>query len=178
VLLYVKWASRRWGTGNLADDVGVRARAVDIGWGPGTLVACWTSQVVVSLLVLAIGLPQGSNTDGLFEDDGSWAVLAVIAVAAVVVAPVVEELLFRGLILRSFLSRFGKPMAVALQSVMFGVVHLTPAIGLGNVSLVLALSAVGAVLGGAAVLTRRLTASIIAHAILNGVALTIVFFTG
>ena len=36
---------------------------------------------------------------------------------------------------------------------------------------------VGAVLGTAALLTRRLTASMIAHGLLNAVALTIVFLT-
>lgn len=178
VVLYVVWASRRWGTGRLRDDVGLRARPTDLGWGPLTLVTCWAAQLAVGLLILALGLPVGSNTEGLFDDEGSWFLLAIIAVAAVVVAPVVEELLFRGLILRSFLSRMGAPAAVALQSVLFGVVHLTPGIGLGNVSLVLALSAVGAVLGGAALLTKRLAAPMIAHALLNAVALTIVFFTG
>jgi uncharacterized protein len=178
VLAYVWWASRRWGTGRLTDDLGLRARPADLGWGPLTLVACWAAQIAVGILILALGLPVGSNTEGLFDDEGSWVVLGIIAVAAVVVAPVVEELLFRGLILRAFLSRMAAPAAVALQALLFGVVHLTPGIGLGNVSLVLALSAVGAVLGGAALLTRRLAAPMIAHAILNAVALTLVFLTG
>jgi membrane protease YdiL (CAAX protease family) len=177
VVAYAWWASRTWGTGDLGDDIGLRVRVVDIGWGPVTLLACWASQILVGILIVALGLPQGSNTDGLFEDGGSWAVTVVIAVSVVVVAPIVEEMLFRGVILRAFLSRFPWPWAVVFQGLMFGVVHVTPGIGTGNVSLILALSGVGMVLGGAAVLTKRLAAGMIAHAIINAVALSVVFFT-
>jgi membrane protease YdiL (CAAX protease family) len=173
--LWAWWACRRWGTGRMADDLGFRARPADAGWGPLTLLACWAAQIVVAVLVLAIGLPQGSNTEDLLSDDVGWAVLAALAVAAVVAAPVVEEVLFRGLLLRSLRSRLPAPAAVAVQALLFGVVHLTPGIGLGNVSLVLALSAVGAVLGVSALWTRRLAAPIVAHALLNAVALTVTF---
>jgi len=176
VFLYVWWASRHWGTGKLGDDLGFRIRVVDIGWGPLTLLACWAALIGVGALTMALGLPQGSNTEGLFDEEGSWAVTVVIAISAVVVAPIVEELLFRGLILRSFLSKFAAPWAILFQALLFGSVHLTPGIGWGNVSLVLALSAVGAVLGTTAVLTRRLAPGMIAHAILNLVALTVAFF--
>jgi membrane protease YdiL (CAAX protease family) len=176
VAAYVWWASRTWGTGNLGDDVGLRVRVVDVGWGPVTLLSCWAAQILVGILIVLLGLPQGSNTEGLFEDDGSWAVTLVIAISAVVVAPIVEEMLFRGVILRAFMSRFAWPWAVVFQGLMFGTVHLQPGLGAGNVSLILALTAVGIVLGGAAVLTKRLAASMIAHAIINAVALSVVFF--
>jgi uncharacterized protein len=177
-VLYVRWAVRRWGTGSLADDLGFRFRPLDAGWGPLTLLGCWAAQITVAVIVLSLGLPQGSNTEGLFDDDGSRAVFLAFAVSAVLAAPLVEELLFRGLLLRSLLARLGTPLAVFVQAAMFGVVHLSPTLGLGNVSLVLALTAVGAVLGAVAIWTRRLAAPIIAHALLNGVALTIVWFTG
>ncbi len=44
----------------------------------------------------------------------------------VVVAPVTEELLFRGIILRGLLSRYGPVLAVGLSSLLFALVHLNP----------------------------------------------------
>jgi membrane protease YdiL (CAAX protease family) len=44
----------------------------------------------------------------------------------VVVAPVTEELIFRGLILKGFLQRFSVLKAAILSSILFGLVHLNP----------------------------------------------------
>ena len=46
------------------------------------------------------------------------------AVAVVVFAPVAEELLFRGLLLRGLLRRYGAPAAVLIGGVTFAAVHL------------------------------------------------------
>ena len=44
----------------------------------------------------------------------------------VIVAPMTEELMFRGLILRGFLRRFKVVGALVLSSILFGAVHLNP----------------------------------------------------
>lgn len=44
----------------------------------------------------------------------------------VVVAPVTEELLFRGIILRGFLGRFKPWMAIFLSAMLFAVMHMNP----------------------------------------------------
>ena len=44
----------------------------------------------------------------------------------VIVAPVTEEVMFRGLILRAFLQRFRGGVAFLLSSILFGLVHLNP----------------------------------------------------
>ena len=64
--------------------------------------------------------------------------------------------------------------AVALQAVLFGVAHVDPVRGSGNVGLALVLAAVGVGFGGATYLLRRLGPAIIAHAMFNGVVLAIV----
>ena len=75
-----------------------------------------------------------------------------MAITAGVLAPIFEELLFRGLLLRSLLRRMPAWAAVVVSSVAFGVVHfLDPAtipivpalIGLGIVSAVLAIRSGG-----------------------------------
>jgi len=47
-------------------------------------------------------------------------------VAMVIVAPFTEELLFRGLILRGFLARYGVVAAVLVSAVLFALVHVNP----------------------------------------------------
>jgi membrane protease YdiL (CAAX protease family) len=51
-----------------------------------------------------------------------WASVFVL----VMVAPLTEELLFRGLILRAFLQRFKPAAAFLLSSMLFGLLHLNP----------------------------------------------------
>ena len=78
------------------------------------------------------------------------------------------------MVLRGLLSRLPAVGAVAGQAVLFGAAHVDPVRGAGNVGLVMVLSGVGAVFGGAAYLLRRIGATVIAHAIFNGVVLLIV----
>jgi membrane protease YdiL (CAAX protease family) len=91
----------------------------------------------------------------------------------VVAAPIAEEIVFRGVVMRGLLSRRGPVMAVGLQGVLFGFAHFDPVRGSGNIGLILVLSSVGCVLGGAAFLFRRLAPTMIAHAILNGIAMAL-----
>jgi membrane protease YdiL (CAAX protease family) len=44
----------------------------------------------------------------------------------VVVAPVTEELIFRGILLRGFLRRYGLPKAALFSSLLFGLAHMNP----------------------------------------------------
>jgi phosphatidylglycerol---prolipoprotein diacylglyceryl transferase len=66
------------------------------------------------------------------SSDHLWASMFLL----MIVAPVTEELMFRGLILRGLLRRFSLPRAFLLSSMLFGAVHLNPwqfvsALGLG-----------------------------------------------
>lgn len=76
--------------------------------------------------------------------------------------------------MRGFLSRMRPTAAIALQGLLFGVAHVDPVRGTGNIGLALVLSGVGVALGSAAYFTHRLGPAVIAHAIFNGVVFTIV----
>jgi CAAX protease family protein len=173
-LLWCWHASHRWGTGHLRADVGFRARWVDAGWGPVTWGACLVAQVVVGVVVVVLKIPFTSNVKDVSELHADRGYVVSLLVLAVVAAPIAEEIVFRGVVLRGLLSRNGAAVAVGLQGVLFGLAHFDPVRGAGNIGLILVLSAVGCVLGGAAYLTRRITATMIAHAILNGVAMALV----
>jgi len=168
------YASRRWGTGHLSRDVGVRWRWSDTGWGPLTWISAVMCQVVVAAAVLAIGVPTSSNTEDVNELQADRTYVIALLVTAVIAAPFVEEMVFRGVVLRGFLSRMGAVLAIALQAVLFGAAHVDPVRGAGNLGLAAILSAVGAAFGTAAYLLRRIGPTIVAHAIFNAVVLTIV----
>ena len=168
-LYYVR---RRWGAGRF-DSVGWRFRWSDLAWGPITWVAAIGVQLVLAAVVLVFEIPLSSNVESISEADADRAYLVATAVAAVVAAPIVEELVFRGLVLRGLLSRFGAVLAIGLQGILFGIAHVDPARGIGNVGLAVILSGVGIALGTSAYLTRRLGSAVIAHAIFNGVVVAI-----
>ena len=90
-----------------------------------------------------VGLPVGTNTDAISDARDTPATLVVMALLAVVVAPVVEELLFRGLLLRSLRSRLRPWPAILVQGACFGAIHVQLGVGLENLTVIAALTAVG-----------------------------------
>ena len=172
-VLWGIYVRRRWGAGQLA-SLGWRFRWSDLGWGPLTWLAAIVSQSVLAAVVLIFDIPLSSNIEGAGDFDADRAYLIATLVAAVIAAPVVEEIVFRGLVLRGFLSRMGPVLAIGLQGILFGVAHVDPVRGIGNVGLALVLSGVGITFGAAAYFTHRLGPTVIAHAIFNAVVFTVV----
>lgn len=87
-----------------------------------------------------------------------WGSLA----ALVVVAPLTEEFLFRGLILRGFLNCYGARKAILASALLFGAFHLNPWQFLPAV-------VVGVLFGWWFAQTRSLVPGIAGHALFNGV---------
>lgn len=173
-VLWCLYVSRRWGTGRLSTDIGLRFRWTDLGWGPLIWISAVVCQVVVAAVVLAVDVPTSSNTEGIAEIDADRSYVIALLITAVVAAPIVEEMVFRGVVMRGLLARMGVVITIALQAVLFGLAHVDPVRGVGNIGLVLILSGVGVALGVAAFLLRRIGSVIIAHAIFNGVVLALV----
>lgn len=173
-LLWARYVSARWGTGSMFRDAGWTPRWSDLGWGPVAWLAAVGTQLVVGAAVLAFDVPVANNTDGIGELSADRTYIVSLVITAVVAAPIVEEIVFRGIVLRGLLTRWSPIGAIALQAVLFGAAHLDPVRGSGNIGLVLVLSGVGAALGGAAYLLRRIGPTIVAHAIFNGVVLALV----
>lgn len=93
---------------------------------------------------------------------GSWQGI----VLAVLIAPVVEEVLFRGLILRGLLGRWRPAAAILLSAALFSLMHL-------NLAQIPVTFVLGAVLGWVYVRTRSLGLCIAGHAINNAAAFLI-----
>jgi uncharacterized protein len=171
-LWWWRYAARRLGV-PARPSIGLAAQRADAGWGPVTWLCCIAAQLVVGLAVVGFNIPTARNTDTIREARDNSSYVVSIVILAVLVAPIVEELIFRGLVLRGLASVAHPAVAVAAQGVLFGAAHADPSYGTGNIGLVLVLSGVGAVLGGAAYLFRRLAPSMIAHAIINAIAVSI-----
>ncbi len=90
-------------------------------------------------------------------------------VLAIAIAPVVEELIFRGLFLPVFAKRVGMAPAVALSSILFASIHLHGASWIPLFILSIALSV-------AYIYTRSLTVPIVMHALFNLVSLGVLTY--
>ncbi len=176
MVAYCVWTAHRWGTGRVRDMLGFRFRYVDVGWGPVTWLATYGATIPTALIVTATRIPLKSNTEGLSRLNAERGVLIAMMIAAIIAAPFVEELLFRGVVLRGFLSVMPAWLALTTQAIVFGAAHFDPSRGMGNIGLIMVLSAAGGVFGVAAYQLRRLGPSIIAHAMMNTVAMLIAVF--
>jgi membrane protease YdiL (CAAX protease family) len=156
--------SRRKGLGSVIDDFGLRLWVGDL-W---VLPAGAGLGAVLGVLVQPLSnLAGGDEQDVVTElNEAGGAKLVVLAVGAGLFAPVVEELLFRGLLLRALLRRMPATPAVAVSSVVFALVHLVDP-SLGTVVALPALAAVGVVAGMLAVRSGALSRPIMLHAGFN-----------
>jgi membrane protease YdiL (CAAX protease family) len=174
VLTWCIVATRRVRDEPLHRRFGLEFRPVDLGWGPLVWIATFGVQIVVALIILATRIPVRSNLEGI--EEGAWNRTYVVStlLLAVVAAPIVEEIAFRAVLLRSLLSRCGPVLAIAVQAVLFGLAHIDPVRGVDNIGIAMVTGAIGASFGAAAYWLRRIPPTMIAHAIINGLALTLV----
>ena len=122
---------RRRGSGSIRDAYRVRFRVVDLVGLPIGVVGQF---VLVPLLYwpLTTLFPDAFDpakveeraTDLWNRADGWW-VLALIAVVAIG-APLVEEFVYRGVILQSLEGRLNDTVALVVSAAFFGAIHLQP----------------------------------------------------
>nr|WP_249404880.1 CPBP family intramembrane glutamic endopeptidase [Plantibacter sp. CFBP 8798] len=145
-------------------------RPIDLLWGAaaGLLLRI----IVSSLEVLSYGgLPAtaGNAVTLATADDVVYVIVTLLSV--VLIAPVIEESFFRGLVLPSIIGilRGGRWIAVVIGALLFAVLHLlavttvAQAIVVGVGTLLVGLGA-----GSLAVLTGRLGPAIVTHVVFNG----------
>jgi len=173
-LWWCRFVSRRWGTGNLGVDIGLTPRFADLGWGPVIWLGAIAAQLGVGAIVIALGIPLVGNTEGIDEISADRTYVMSLVITAVIAAPIVEEMVFRGVVMRGLRSRLPVVVVVIIQGVLFGTAHIDPVRGVGNIGLVVVLSGVGVAFGVAAALLGRIGPSIVAHAIFNGAVLLLV----
>lgn len=161
--------SRRYGTGDLRADFGWRRfTAADLGWGALAGIGAVVAQGLVGL---AFARPDDdSYRDAVLGGDPGVAMLVVMAFAVVVGAPLFEELLFRGPVMRSLVERFGAVAGVVLQGAVFSLYHIVGDPRLARLWYLAPLFVVGVIFGAAAQRTGRMATSQVAHAVMNLIA--------
>jgi membrane protease YdiL (CAAX protease family) len=122
------------------------------------------------------GSPNESNVDLSAND--SVVRIVVGALTAVVMAPIVEEFLFRGLVLRATMRRFPFWPAAIVNAVLFGAAHAHQvATWQGKVDLAGTIAVFGFIQCLLVRRTGRLGPPMIVHGVLNALALTIALTT-
>ena len=173
-------ASHRKGAGTLAEDFGLKGKWSDIGLG---LVVALGVQLLVLpaiayLLRPLLGEPEVSGPVQELLDKSQGLAFAGLILSVAVGAPIVEELFFRGLLLRSLQRRVPDWAAVVVSAVAFGIAHGS-ALPVDAVLLVMiSLTVFGAILAVLAIRTGRLGPSIVTHAVFNLFTLLYLTFTG
>ncbi len=169
---------RRFGTAPLRRNLGLSFRWSDLGWGPLLFIVARMAQVGVTLPLVAIpALRQSSQRYSDMMRNQPTELLIMLVVVGVLVAPVVEELIFRGVLLRSLAARMRAPFAAVIQGVLFGCYHFAPSLGLYNVVLITANGTFGVIFGFVALRRRSLGTGIVAHALTNASVFVIILAT-
>lgn len=151
----------RSGSGAAAGHLARQVRWVDLG---GVGVGVLTQIVVLPALYFPFrSFFHDDELSAPAEDllstvDGGG--LVVMGIGVVVVAPIVEELFFRGLLLDTIRRRWGTATAVVASSLFFGAIHLQPLQFAG-------LTMAGLVFAVAVVRTGRIGTAIAVHAGFN-----------
>lgn len=153
------------------DAIGMRRFRVGQTLGLSALVTVG-SFVVIAAYVSLMGLIgvsiQGNTADLVTGFRAGPVEIAMAFVLVGIVAPVVEEVTFRGIVFPSLRAAWGTTPALLASGVLFGVVHL-------QLPLALPLALIGIALAMVFLRTRSLWSSIIAHCMYNTVSLALAF---
>jgi membrane protease YdiL (CAAX protease family) len=183
IIAWLALVARRKGRGSLALDFGFTWRPA-VARGVGELKWLLIG-VGIQLVALApIGLLQALRGGGAAKQQvvktaerahGIEVLLIIVGVA--LVAPLAEELLFRGVLLRSLMRRMTPEVAVFVSAAAFGVVHAIGDPSVGTLIALPAIIALGVVSGYQAVKTGDLARSVMLHVGFNALSVILLFTT-
>jgi membrane protease YdiL (CAAX protease family) len=155
--------SHHWGTGRLRDDYGLRFRAFDL---LGIPIGIASQAVLIPAIYWVLRVSSedvSSQARTLTDRAGSDAEVVLLVLMVVVGAPIIEELFFRGLLMRAIQARWNDGLALVASALFFALVHFQPLQIPG-------LFVFGLILGTCAQRTGRLGMSILAHSAFNATA--------
>jgi len=171
--LTARSSSHRYGTDDPTHDFG-------LAWTPGDIPRGLLAFIVARIFQVLVILPFANHVDRLRRfteglEHVSTTTFVIFAIVAIVGAPIIEEVVFRGLIQRSLTARVGSRRAIAVQALLFGIYHVTPGLGFTNVPYALSLAAAGLVLGWLAERYGRLGPSSTTHFFVNATSAAILY---
>ncbi len=179
MLAWLTWKARDWRrlVGIALGAKGARDAAV--GFGLGALLYVVVGVVVAVPLLSIFRLLFGANVSPPEQIPGGLSINAKLLTAflALVLAPITEELFYRGIFYRSLRDRHGVLAGAAVSAVLFGASHVVDAPWRDVVFLQTLMVFTG--VGLALIYERRanLVADIAAHVAFNVIGIVIIFST-
>lgn len=165
VIGWLAYVARQKGLGSPRADFGLTFRLRDVVWiAAGVALAVVSGWLLIPVTELADLKESTQDVVRLFEDSSDWQV-PVFAFGVVFVAPVAEELLFRGALLRALLRKTSPPVAVFISAFAFALLHVVGDPGTGYY--ISAFLLLGLVSGWRALRTGGISQSIALHAGFN-----------
>jgi membrane protease YdiL (CAAX protease family) len=189
---YVVVVARRRGLGSLTRDFGLELRWVDLLIGVGlAIVLRFVTVVIYSIAIGVLRLPAAPTGNIDLPKNLVWAVIVGLGIASLI-APIIEELYFRGLLMRAIRnavirrSRFdgerttarARTVSVVVSALIFAGFHLYEA---RNLTMLFVLGVdiliFGLIAAAIASRTRRLGPSMVMHNATNAFGTVILLST-
>jgi len=156
----------------LREFFGVNARPVwkSVALGGGLMLAAFP---FISMLAFSLSSGPAEEQEAVkfFRETSSVQARCLLAIMAVLVAPIAEELVFRGLLYQVFAGYFGKISAMFFTSVLFAAIH-------GNIPALLPLTLLAFALTAGLEWSGSLLVSIAMHATFNATSLALTLYEG
>jgi membrane protease YdiL (CAAX protease family) len=168
IIAWLAVVARRKGTGSLATDFGLRLRrpvaayVADLPWFFIGIGLQLVALVPIGILDAIYGHTAKQDVVKAADHASGWQI-PVLALTIVILAPLTEELLFRGALLRSMLRKSTPTIAVLVTAVVFGLVHALGDPSIGTMIALPAIVLLGVVSGYQAARTGNLTRSVFLH---------------
>lgn len=162
--LYKKWKTNR-------DQLGLNGLPTwtDIGLAPIAYVAMFVLASIVTAIFSCFPWFNANEAQNVGYDTylvGGDRIIAFISL--VVIAPIAEEIVFRGWLYGKLRRRYAMPIAILIVSILFGIVHLQWNVGVN-------VFATSIVLCGLREITGTVYSGILLHMLKNGVAFFLIY---
>jgi uncharacterized protein len=153
-----------------ADDLGLRPSRLgqDIKTGIFLGIFALVLSALVQLALNGLGVRQTQMQDFQCTRQFPAVGIAAVVLAGAVLAPIAEELFFRGFVFRSYLSMRGPLVAYPLSSLLFATLHL-------NLPALLPIFVLGLLFAAAYQRTGSIVPSMVGHALFNAIGFAVLF---
>jgi hypothetical protein len=150
-----------------------RPRWIDLAWAAAGIGAAFFGRIAVAVAANALSGGRATHeAENLHVTHYSLGAAIFLFILTVMLAPPIEEMMFRGLMLRALMRKYGFWPAMIASSAIFGGLHTYEVSSLvGAVTLATSVAVLGATNCVLVRVTDRVAAGIFVHGFLNGVAL-------
>jgi uncharacterized protein len=163
---------------------GVPLRAAHLGWGvayglAGFLLCNVGIAALFEAITRALGTDLPVVQEGLREATQDPELGLLVILSAVVVAPIAEEVYFRGMLFQAIRTRLGSWPGIGIAGLLFGAAHLSGATDLSGVLYtMLVLGTFGMLLAWGMQRRGHLVVPLVMHLVFNGTTMLVILATG